>query len=81
MPGISGVFGRLRKPTAVITAFERSVRLPSGPSTVISHIEAASSHTNEQTSVSKVMSPRTLNVSATQSKYFWFSVQGQNAYG
>ena len=80
MPGMSGMFGRLRKPTAVITACERSVRRPSGPSTVMSHIEAASSHSSARTSVLKVMSPRTSNVSATQLKYFRFSVQGQNGY-
>ena len=36
MPAISGMFGRLRKPTAVITARERIVRAPSRPTTAIS---------------------------------------------
>ena len=81
MPGMSAMFGRLRKPTAVITPFERKVRSPSGPRTLISHIEAASSHLSERTSVLKVMSPRTPKLSATQSKYFWFSVHGQNGLG
>ena len=32
MPSMSGSFGRLRKPTAVMTPFARSTRSPSGPS-------------------------------------------------
>jgi hypothetical protein len=68
IPSISGTRGRLRKPTAVITAFARSVRSPAGPSIETSHSPAASSQRSARTSVSKTMSSRTSKVSATQSK-------------
>ncbi len=78
MPSISGIFGRFRKPTAVTTAFERRRSGPAGPSTSISHMDDPSSHVSERTSVSKTISSRRSNVSATQSKYCWFSAQSQN---
>ncbi len=63
-PSISGILGRLRNPTAVNTALERTVRAPSGPSTTTSHSPASSCQVSERTSVSKAMSSLSSNVSA-----------------
>ena len=52
----------------VITAFERMLPGPPGPSISISHVAASSFQVSERTSVSKTMSPRRSKVSATQSK-------------
>ena len=68
MPSMSGSFGRLRKPTAVMTPFARSTRSPSGPAMDTCHSLVVSSHAIDRTSVSKRMSSRSSNVSATQWK-------------
>ena len=61
--------GRLRKPTAVITAFERSVRSPSGPSMRISHIAVVLvPGQRAHLGVERRCRSRRSNVSATQSK-------------
>ena len=78
VPAILGMFGRLRKPTAVITARERIVRAPSGPSMSIRHSPAASSQVSALTSVSNWMCRRRSNSSATQSKYFTFCEWREN---
>ena len=75
------MLGRDRKPTALITALARHTRVPSGWRAVTSHTFSASSQITDVTSVWNSMSRRTSKWSATQLKYFSFSLCGQNGLG
>ena len=57
-PSMSGMFGRLRKPTDVITALARKIFSPSGPRAQTFQIACFSSQTSDSTSMPCRMSPR-----------------------
>ena len=79
MPSISGITGRERKPTQLITALTRQVRGPEGVVAVSSHCWVSSCQAMALTSVLNSMCSRTPKLSATHCMYLRFSSRGQKA--
>src|SRR5260370_29613010 len=77
----TGMLGRDRNPTQLMTALARSTRRPSGLFATISHSPAFSSQLRDWTSVSQWMCPRTSKLSAIQLRYSSFAPAVQTGYG